>query len=104
MITVYHHSANLVLANGDPRDGFFLFHPHTHDIFLYYFLSIIVIIIIIIIIILGNGQDTDRAAGHVMAQVSILHNNYCFSHSMFFKSFSCFYIGLVMRNPSYSCS
>ena len=55
MVTVYHHSATLVIPIGDPRDGFFyptltlmmdtnrwssgrifLSHPHTHDGYLYY--------------------------------------------------------------------
>ena len=34
-IIVYHHSASLVMPNGDPRDGFFLSYPHTHDRFLF---------------------------------------------------------------------
>ena len=34
MITVCHHSASHVMPIGDPPDGF-LFHPHTHDGFLY---------------------------------------------------------------------
>ena len=38
-ITDCHHSASLVMPIGDPRDGFFLFHPHTHDGFLYYCFS-----------------------------------------------------------------
>ena len=30
-ITDCHHSAGLVMPIGDPRDEFFLSHPHTHD-------------------------------------------------------------------------
>ena len=31
MITVCHHTASLVMPIGDPRDGIFQSHPHTHD-------------------------------------------------------------------------
>ena len=39
-ITECHYPARLVMPNGDPRDGFFLSYPHTHDIFFYYSISV----------------------------------------------------------------
>ena len=33
-ITVCDNSSSLVMPNDDPRHGFFLYHPHTHEGFL----------------------------------------------------------------------